>query len=59
MYSSTISVFIAKLGRIFEPNKNVTGIMTLSAIQVLGLLFMIIIFTLGFYNKKKILSSLK
>lgn len=53
MFSSNISIAIAKLGRLFEPNKNVIGMVTKSAIQIMGLLLMIIVFSLGFYHKKR------
>jgi hypothetical protein len=53
-FSDTISVFIGKLAYLFEPNKNVIGMVTYTAIQILGLLLMIIIFTIGFKFKKRV-----
>ncbi len=51
-FSSTISIFIPKFAYLFEPDKNHIGMVTLNAVQIMGLLLMIIMFTAGYYYKK-------
>ncbi|MDF2544210.1 MAG: hypothetical protein K0S47_3928 [Herbinix sp.] len=58
MFSSTISIFIARLAYLFQPNKNVIDSLSmLSTIQIMGLMLMIIIFTIGYYYKKRKINS--
>ncbi len=53
MFSSTIGIALTRLGRLFEPDKSRIGVVTLGATYSMGLVLMIIIFTLGFYYKKR------
>jgi hypothetical protein len=52
-FSAGLSFFTARFAILFEPEKNVIGQATAIGIQVLGLLFMLIVFTLGYYLKKR------
>ena len=52
-FSSIVSIYLARLARLFEPNKNHIGMVTLNAMEIIGLMFMIIIFTLGYCYKKR------
>ncbi len=57
-FSSNVGVFVTHLAYLFEPDKTHIGMVTLNAIQILGLVLMIILFTAGYiYKKYKIKSS--
>lgn len=50
-FSSTIHIFYARIAILFEPVKNVTSIVTVSAAQIMGLILMMATFTVGYYYK--------
>ena len=52
-FSGGLVSFTTRFAILFEPEKNVFGQTTEIATQALGLLFMLIVFTLGYYLKKR------
>lgn len=52
-FSSCLSIFTARFAILFEPEKNVIGNATYIATQVLGLLLMATVFTIGYYWHKR------
>lgn len=54
-FSASTGMYIARLAILIQPEKNVVGHATITTMQVLGLIPMIIIFTIGYYfNKRKV-----
>jgi len=54
-FSASLGMYIVNLALLIQPEKNVVGHTTIALIQVLGLILMILIFTIGYYlNKRKI-----
>jgi len=53
-FSASIGIYIARLAILIQPEKNFVGHVTITIMQILGLILMIIVFTIGYYfNKKK------
>lgn len=54
MFTSCTNIFVARVAILFEPDKNVVGQVSFTAVQILGLIFMMIIFAIGYiWSKKK------
>ncbi|MCB2290750.1 hypothetical protein LGK97_13470 [Clostridium sp. CS001] len=55
MFSASTGMYIVRIAILIQPERNVVGHSTNTIIQILGLILMIIIFTIGYYfNKRKV-----
>lgn len=52
-FSISINYLTLKIAVLFEPQKNYIGSVTLTASQIIGLITMLLVFTVGFIYKKK------
>ena len=54
-FSASTGMYIVRLAILIQPEKNFVGHSTNTIMQILGLILMIIIFTIGYYfNKRKV-----
>ncbi len=57
-FSSLVSIYVARIAVLFEPDKNVIGSVSFYAMQIIGLVLMIIVFTAGYFYKIKRTNSM-